>query len=118
MALYHMIHNRCPKCHQGQVFKTNNLFSFRPTKMEDVCPHCHQNFVKEPGFYWGAMYVSYALATAEMALAYVTALLLGASPFDFVNLGICIAVVIFLFPFNFRMARLIWLYLFTGVVES
>lgn len=118
MALIHLMQNKCPKCHKGQVFNTSNLFSFKLTKMQEECPHCHQNFSKEPGFYWGAMYVSYGLATLEMALACVFSISMGISTLDFTNLGICIAVVLVLFPFNFRMARLIWLYLFTNLIES
>ncbi len=118
MALIHLMQNKCPKCHQGQVFNTQNLFSFRPAKMQDECPHCHQNFSKEPGFYWGAMYVSYGLATLEMAFVYLVSMSVGVNALDFVNLAVCIAVVLMLFPFNFRMARLVWLYLFTSVIES
>ena len=118
MALIHLMQNKCPKCHRGQVFNTQNLFSFRPAKMQEECSHCHQNFSKEPGFYWGAMYVSYGLATLEMALVYLVSMSLGVNALDFVNLAVCIAVVLVLFPFNFRMARLVWLYLFTSVIES
>ncbi|MCP1382096.1 zinc finger-like domain-containing protein [Runella salmonicolor] len=118
MSLIHLMQNKCPKCHQGQVFSTTNLFSFRPAKMQEECSHCRQNFSKEPGFYWGAMYVSYGLATLEMALTYVFLISIGIDAFDFLNLGVCIALVLVLFPFNFRMARLIWLYLFTNLIES
>ena len=27
--------------------------------MPDRCPHCNQNYMPEPGFYYGAMFVSY-----------------------------------------------------------
>lgn len=118
MALIHVIQNKCPKCHKGQVFNTKNLFSFKPATMQESCTHCHHNFSKEPGFYWGAMYVSYGLATLEMAIVYAVCLALGANAVDVKNLVISILTVLLLFPFNFRMARLIWLYLFTSVVES
>ncbi len=118
MSLIHLMQNKCPKCHQGQVFSTKNLFSFRPARMQEECLHCRQNFSKEPGFYWGAMYVSYGLATLEMALAYVLLISIGIDAFDFLNLAVCIGLVLVLFPFNFRMARLIWLYLFTNLIES
>lgn len=118
MALIHVIQNKCPKCNQGQVFSTNNLFTFRPSMMHSHCKHCGHNFSKEPGFYWGAMYVSYALATFEMANVYAVCILgFGLEALAISNLVISIVVVLCLFPFNFRMARLFWLYLFSGVVE-
>jgi len=86
--------------------------------MQENCTHCGHNFSKEPGFYWGAMYISYALATIEMAMVYAVCIaVLGFSALDITNLIASIVVVIGLFPFNFRMARLLWLYLFSGVVE-
>ncbi|HAK77929.1 uncharacterized protein (DUF983 family) [Runella defluvii] len=118
MSLIHVVQNKCPKCHQGQVFSTNNLLTFRPATMKESCAHCGHNFSKEPGFYWGAMYVSYALATFEMAIVYAICILIF--KFDALaisNLIASIVVVLGLFPFNFRMARLLWLYLFSGVVE-
>ncbi|AEI50822.1 hypothetical protein [Runella slithyformis] len=118
MSFIHLIQNKCPKCHKGQVFRAKSLFTFRPTAMQNECSQCHHNFSKEPGFYWGAMYVSYGLATAEMALVYLCCIALGTNALDFINLVVCIAVVLILFPFNFRMARLLWLYLFTNVIES
>lgn len=27
--------------------------------MKDRCDHCNQNFMPEPGFYYGAMFISY-----------------------------------------------------------
>lgn len=118
MSLIRVIQNKCPKCHKGQVFNTKNLLSFKPAAMQESCTHCRQNFSKEPGFYWGAMYVSYGLATLEMAIVYAICLVLGANAVDVKNLVISILTVLVLFPFNFRMARLIWLYLFTSVLES
>ncbi|MBU6274968.1 MAG: DUF983 domain-containing protein, partial [Bacteroidetes bacterium] len=32
--------------------------------MHDDCPHCGFHFEIEPGFFWGAMYISYAFSVA------------------------------------------------------
>ena len=32
----------------------------RFSAMNPVCPHCNASFVPEPGFYFGAMFISYA----------------------------------------------------------
>ena len=46
---------RCPKCCQGKVFA-------RWLTMHEACPHCGASFRREPGYFLGAMYFSYALA--------------------------------------------------------
>ncbi|MEY4912742.1 MAG: hypothetical protein RL025_569, partial [Bacteroidota bacterium] len=32
--------------------------------MHQDCPHCGFHFEIEPGFFWGAMYISYAFSVA------------------------------------------------------
>jgi hypothetical protein len=36
----------------------------RATQMHQDCPHCGFHFEIEPGFFWGAMYISYAFSVA------------------------------------------------------
>ena len=48
---------RCPVCLEGRMFAGG----FR---MNEQCPVCGHRFMREPGYFQGAMYVSYALATA------------------------------------------------------
>lgn len=114
MMLVHIIKNECPRCHQGKAFPNSNLFSFsfRSEIMNKECPVCHLNFTKEPGFYWGSMYVSYGLAVLEAFITYFICLLAGAETFDLMNLWIIMGVILVLSPFNFRMSRLVWLYIF------
>lgn len=46
----------CPNCHEGKVF-SNLLLKMNPT-----CPACGLKFEREPGYFLGAMYFSYAMA--------------------------------------------------------
>lgn len=63
----HMLKGNCPNCHKGDIFKTSgNIFKFKMPKMNESCPVCGYRFERETGFFFGAMYVSYALAAAEM----------------------------------------------------
>jgi len=72
------------------------------------------DFNQEPGFYWGAMYVSYGLSLAQVFLTAVV-LFLFSMPFDFKSLGIILGVLLLLAPLNYRISRLVWLYLFAKV---
>lgn len=51
----------CPKCRRTPLFvKPFDLSN--PLKMHKSCSHCRQNFEPEPGFYYGAMFISYAIS--------------------------------------------------------
>jgi uncharacterized protein (DUF983 family) len=50
---------RCPRCREGLIFKYP-LTQFRNfSAMNAFCSSCEASFEPEPGFYFGAMYVSY-----------------------------------------------------------
>jgi hypothetical protein len=79
--------------------------------MHDACPVCRLTFAREPGYFVGAMYVSYALAVPALAL-----LALGAHWLlpDWSGLWILAAVIPFflpLAPLIFRYSRVIWVHL-------
>lgn len=80
--------------------------------MNERCSACEQSFEPEPGFYFGAMFVSYGLNTGLFIAVWVG---LSALVEDYsltmllVLMGL--TVVIFL-PFTFRLSRSIWIALF------
>ena len=57
--LYSILKMKCPRCHEGNLFHTGTWSFSDITGMPDRCPNCQQNFMPEPGFYYGAMFVSY-----------------------------------------------------------
>lgn len=105
---YSTFHLKCPKCHEGDLFETGS-FSFKnPFDMNEKCPHCGHNFWPEPGFYYGAMFISYIFTgwfclLSVMFLHWVLGWGLAAS------FGMLIAVCALFFVFFFRLARAIWL---------
>ena len=52
---------RCPKCRQGKLFTEPFQFS-KPLDMHVSCSSCELRFTPEPGYYWGAMFLSYILS--------------------------------------------------------
>ncbi len=101
----------CPKCGKTKVFKKNgNPFLFKMPVMNDRCSECNYSFHREPGFYFGGMYMSYALTVAEMVAVFVLGLIFN---MGFLSIfGGVILVVLILSTFNYRMSRLMWLNLF------
>ena len=112
MLVLDLLQNKCPVCRKGKVYQKGLLGSFRHLEMNESCPSCKTSFTKDPGFYWGSMYVSYAFATAEAAAGYTICRLLGTEKFDTVNLFAAVGAILICSPFNYRMARLVWLYIF------
>ncbi len=104
------IKGKCPNCEKGDIFESNgNIFLLRVPRMHEKCSECGYRFEKEPGYFLGAMYVSYGLTILEMFVVFF-------ATFWFVPLWlfftlILTTLVIFSF-FNFRWARIIWINLF------
>ena len=107
-----ILHCKCPKCHQGDLFIHRSHFHLNGLlDMNDNCPICGRDLQIEPGFYLGAMWVSYPivmfLIIGPLLLAhYVIHLHLIAS---FVFAGVILAV---LTPPLLRYSRVVFLYLF------
>lgn len=79
--------------------------------MNDSCPHCQLHFEIEPGYFYAAMYVSYAMNVAQAVTIAVATYVFThnmESPwlYLFTILGGCVL----LAPFNFRYSRIILLY--------
>lgn len=103
---------KCPKCKKGDIFvDRGNILLFKIPKMNDRCKECHFRFEKETGFFFGAMFVSYALATAQMIASLIIFwLFIDLSP---LNVFLIITVTAFLLAtINYRISRSIWIYLF------
>src|ERR1700686_190132 len=50
---------RCPRGRAGSIFRYSIFRGF--PKMQERCPVCDLKFEREPGYFLGAMYVSYGL---------------------------------------------------------
>jgi len=49
---------KCPRCRKGDMYKEPFQLS-NPLDMNEHCSNCGQEFIPEPGFYFGAMFLSY-----------------------------------------------------------
>jgi uncharacterized protein (DUF983 family) len=94
---------RCPRCFQGKVFRG----SFA---MNDPCPVCGIVFQREEGYFLGAMYVSYLLATVFFGCLFF----LGESLFPDVNSFLLVGAITVLYlpfvPAVFRYSRVVWMH--------
>ncbi len=91
---------RCPACGKGRFLKGW-------WRAHDCCSDCGYDFVREPGFYLGSIYVNYGLTVALVLAVCMPMLLSGASYLRLLPPAILFSVG---FPVCFhRYARSIWL---------
>jgi uncharacterized protein (DUF983 family) len=61
---------KCPFCLQGDLFRSHPYDLSHVGEVHERCPSCGRKLSKEPGFYWGAMFVSYGLSIGFSLLVY------------------------------------------------
>ncbi|MBE7177603.1 MAG: DUF983 domain-containing protein [Mucilaginibacter polytrichastri] len=106
------VHARCPRCQTGPMFSTP-MYSLSGQKMHKNCPHCGLTFEREPGYFYVAMFVSYAMNVAQMVTLAVATYILTGSESPWLYIGILLGVAVLLSPFNFRYSRIVLLYWLT-----
>ena len=115
--LYSIIHNKCPKCQEGNFFEYPLTLNFNKIlKNPDYCSVCGQKFNLEPSFYYGAMYVSYAITVALAIGIFILFYALGIGLLP-TFIGIVIALILAT-PIVLRLARIIWINLFISYDEQ
>lgn len=116
--MYSITHFKCPHCHEGEFFKSRNPYDLKNmSATHDRCPTCERKLYLEPGFYYGAMYVSYALSVAHVITFWVATLVLGIE-LEFWNFIIFVgAFLVALTPLYYALSKIIWANLFIGYKE-
>ncbi|MDH5474228.1 MAG: DUF983 domain-containing protein [Cyclobacteriaceae bacterium] len=109
-----ILESKCPKCREGSmfVFPLSKINKF--TQMHEICETCGLRFEVEPGFFFGAMYFSYAVNVAVLIITGVIMWLFNIR--DLVIFIVTVlSIVILLLPLIFRYSRVLFLHLFGGV---
>ena len=107
-----IVHAKCPKCRVGDIY-ASPMYSLGGQKMHTKCPHCGMAYEREPGYFYGAMYVSYAFIVAELVTLAVGTSVLTGSDNPWLYVIILSGVVGLLAPFNLRYSRVILLHWLT-----
>jgi uncharacterized protein (DUF983 family) len=105
-----MLHAKCPRCRRGNMF-SGKVYSLTTNKINEDCPHCGLHFEIEPGYFYAAMYVSYALNVAvSVNIALLTYLLTHNNTSPWLYTGAIIGGCFLLSPVIFRSSRVLLLY--------
>jgi len=115
---YSVLFNKCPRCEKGDFFYSHpyNLKEFG--KKHHNCTHCDLKFEREPGFFFGSMYVSYSFGVA----LFVTWWLVKTIFFPEMQAGEMVLIMMViqtsLAPLILYLSKLIWLNLFVKFDEK
>lgn len=112
--LYSIVNRKCPRCHEGEFLISRNPYNFSVLgKNHERCSVCNHKFEKEVGFFYGAMYASYALQIAfAVAIGVATFVIYPGSPY-YIYLITILSGLVILFPVTYVFSRMIWMNLFT-----
>lgn len=102
----------CPQCRQGKMFKYPIWKISKFAEMNENCPVCNLKFEVEPGFWYGAMFVSYANTILLLIFMGVGMFYIFNDPPTIYYIMTITVMSIILVPFNFRISRSVFLHLF------
>lgn len=105
-----MLKAKCPRCRRGDLFCTS-MYGLKSQKMNENCSHCGLRFEVEPGYFYAAMYVGYAINVAlAVGIALITYLITNETDSPWLYIFTVIIASFIFAPLNFRYSRVILLY--------
>jgi len=115
--LYSIIYNCCPRCKSDKFWPKNNPYEnilVRNGGDIGYCKNCNLKYEIEPGFWYGAMYVSYGLSIFVAILTWLVMYILIKEIDIFIQISIISFLIIILFLVIYFLSRLIWINLFVS----
>lgn len=101
---------KCPLCGKSDMFKHSAFNFMKFIIMHPKCTNCNANFHPEPGYYLGAMYISYVLNSFIFLFTALMLTFYFEKTLTFTLLSL-LALSILLLPYTLRMSRTMWLWL-------
>ena len=101
---------KCPRCRTGNLFHKGGLFQYsRVLEMPEKCSVCGQKYDIEPGFWIGAMWISYPIVVAlEMPFLFLA--LFADGIMTWVYFGLMMASFFIFWPLILRLGRSAWIH--------
>lgn len=112
--IYSIVHGKCPRCQKGDFFKY--LFTIHPSKITKIhknCSFCELKYMLEPSFFYGAMYVSYAITVAICIGAFIISKVLIELSLLTSFMTVFISLIVSA-PINLRLSRILWIHMFVN----
>lgn len=110
--IYSITKMKCPRCHEGDFFVSYPYDLKRAGEIHEHCEVCNLKYSREPGFYYGAMYVSYALGVALFVTLWVSMNLFFPSFGVGTQIAVIVSAILILTPYLYALSKIIWANLF------
>lgn len=112
--MFSIFKSKCPKCHEGDFFK--HKFTYMPgkvTELHETCPNCNLKYMLEPSFFYGAMYVGYAITVAMSVITFILVnMFLEITLLE--SFAAIFIVLLIMMPLNLRLSRILWINMFVA----
>ena len=116
--LYSILTSTCPKCHEESMFKNKNPYVLSEAlSMHEKCSHCGTKYKIEPSFFYGSMYVSYAVGIAFGTAAFIISFFVFNASLNIIFISIILTLIVFM-PIILRLSRNIWINFFISYDKS
>jgi len=110
--LYSISHLTCPQCNEGK-FLVSSVYDLRHVgDVRENCDVCGLKYSEEPGFYYGAMYISYGLGVALFVIIWASCNLFFQNIGVWTQIGLIVFFSVVLSPYLFALSKIIWANMF------
>ncbi|GGD13693.1 hypothetical protein GCM10011368_14560 [Hyunsoonleella pacifica] len=100
------------------MYSNKNAYALSETlKVNERCSKCNTKYRIEPSFFYGAMYVSYAVGIAFGVAAFVVSNLILGADLKITFISIVGTLIVFM-PIIMRLSRNIWINMFMSYDET
>ena len=106
--LYSIATMTCPQCHESHMMVANPYRFSTMGEVKDKCEVCGLDLKPEPGFYYGAMYVSYALGVAVFVTIWASCNWFFDNVGVWTQISLVLIALIGLGPYLYALSKVIW----------
>ena len=99
---------KCPQCREGDFFVSKPYDMRNLGKTHEHCSKCGLKYEKEIGFYYGAMYVSYALGVAVFVTIWASCNWFFDNVGVWTQISLVLIALIGLGPYLYALSKVIW----------
>lgn len=111
--LYSILKFKCPYCHEGDFFVHPNPYRLKSVgDVRTECNKCGRSYQKEPGFFQGAMYVSYGMGVALFIGTFTLAWLIDPEASAFFYAAVVVISNLVLAPLLFALSKIVYANIF------
>ena len=110
--LYSIATMTCPQCQESHMMVANPYRFSTMGEVKNKCGVCGLDLKPEPGFYYGAMYVSYGLSVAIFVSIWASCTWFFENVGVWTQISLVLIALIGLGPYLYALSKVIWANIF------